>query len=196
MPPDNKMLTAVSHQITLLLDDWSKGDELALEQLMPLVYEELREMARRHMRRQPSGHTFQTTELIHEAYLKIAKNDGQNWQNRAHFFGVAAQAMRHILVDYARSKQSQKRGGLLEKVTLAENIAVSADQSKQIVALDEALNNLAALDQRKSRVVELKYFGGLKDKEIAEVLKISTETVTRDWRFARNWLSIELTHAE
>ena len=195
MPPDNKMLTAVSHQITLLLDDWSKGDELALEQLMPLVYEELREMARRHMRRQPSGHTFQTTELIHEAYLKIAKNDGQNWQNRAHFFGVAAQAMRHILVDYARSKQSQKRGGLLEKVTLAENIAVSADQSKQIVALDEALNNLAALDQRKSRVVELKYFGGLKDEEIAEVLKISTETVTRDWRFARNWLSVELAQA-
>ncbi len=99
------MLNAVSQQITLLLDDWSKGDEVALEQLMPLVYEELRQMARRHMRRQPSGHTFQTTELIHEAYLKIAKNDQQNWQNRAHFFGVAAQAMRHILVDYARAKQ-------------------------------------------------------------------------------------------
>ena len=190
------MLNAVSHQITLLLDDWSKGDEVALEQLMPLVYEELRRMARRHMRRQPSGHTFQTTELIHEAYLKIANNDQQNWQNRAHFFGVAAQAMRHILVDYARVKQSQKRDGFLERVTLAENIAVSDDQSKKIVALDEALNNLAALDQRKSRVVELKYFGGLKDKEIAEVLKVSPETVTRDWRFARNWLSLELAHAE
>jgi RNA polymerase sigma factor (TIGR02999 family) len=190
------MLSADLDQITLLLDDWSKGDELALKQLMPLVYEELREMARRHMRRQPSGHTFQTTELIHEAYLKIAKNDQQNWQNRAHFFGVAAQAMRHILVDYARSKQSQKRGGFLERVTLAENIAVSADQSKKIVALDEALNNLAALDQRKSRVVELKYFGGLTTEEIAEVLKVSTETVTRDWRFARNWLSLELARAE
>jgi RNA polymerase sigma factor (TIGR02999 family) len=189
------MLDAVSHQITLLMDDWSSGDELALEQLMPLVYDELREMARRHMRRQPSGHTFQTTELIHEAYLKIAKNDEQNWQNRAHFFGVAAQAMRHILVDYARSKQSQKRDGFLERVTLAENIAVSADQSKKIVALDEALNNLAVLDQRKSRVVELKYFGGLTTEEIAEVLKVSPETVTRDWRFARNWLSVELAQA-
>lgn len=190
------MLNAVSNQITLLLDDWSKGDEVALEQLMPLVYEELRRMAHRHMRRQPSGHTFQTTELIHEAYLKIAKNDQQNWQNRAHFFGVAAQAMRHILVDYARAKQSQKRDGFLERVTLAENIAVSDNQSKKIIALNEALNDLAALDRRKSRVVELKYFGGLKDKEIAEVLKISPETVTRDWRFARNWLSLELAHAE
>ena len=190
------MLSAVSHQITFLLDDWSKGDELALEQLMPLVYDELREMARRHMRRQPSGHTFQTTELIHEAYLRIAKNDRQNWQNRAHFFGVAAQAMRHILVDYARSKQSQKRGGFLERVTLAENIPISDNQSKKIVALDEALNNLAALDRRKSRVVELKYFGGLTTEEIAEVLKISAETVTRDWRFARNWLSLELAQAE
>ena len=190
------MLSADLNQITLLLGDWSNGDELALEQLMPLVYEELRRMARRHMRRQPSGHTFQTTELIHEAYLKIAKNDGQNWQNRAHFFGVAAQAMRHILVDYARSRQSQKREGFLERVTLPENIAVSANQSKTIVALDEALNNLAALDQRKSRVVELKFFGGLTAEEIAEVLKISTETVTRDWRFARNWLSIELAQAE
>jgi RNA polymerase sigma factor (TIGR02999 family) len=163
---------------------------------MPLVYEELRRMARRHMRRQPSGHTFQTTELIHEAYLKIAKNDRQNWQNRAHFFGVAAQAMRHILVDYARSKQSQKRGGFLERVTFAENIEVSADQSEKIVALDEALNNLATLDPRKSRVVELKYFGGLTIEEIAEVMKISPETVTRDWRFARNWLSIELKQGE
>jgi RNA polymerase sigma factor (TIGR02999 family) len=196
MAPENTMPDADLHQITLLLDDWSKGDELALEQLMPLVYEELRRMARRYMRRQPSGHTFQTTELIHEAYLKIAKNDRQNWQNRAHFFGVAAQAMRHILVDYARSKQSQKRGGFLERVTFAENIEVSADQSEKIVALDEALNNLATLDPRKSRVVELKYFGGLTIEEIAEVMKISPETVTRDWRFARNWLSIELKQGE
>jgi RNA polymerase sigma factor (TIGR02999 family) len=190
------MLNDASHQITLLLVDWSKGDELALEQLMPLVYEELRQMARRYMRRKPSGHTFQTTELIHEAYLKIAKNDEQNWQNRAHFFGVAARAMRHILVDYARAKQSQKREGLLERVTLADNMAVSDNQSKKIVQLDEALNNLAALDQRKSRVVEMKYFGGLTTEEIAEVLKISPETVLRDWRFARNWLSLELAQAE
>src|SRR4028119_1842282 len=114
------MQNAVSHQITLLLVDWSKGDEFALEQLMPLVYEELRQMARRYMRNQPSGHTFQTTELIHEAYLKIAKIREQNWESRAHFFAVASQAMRHILVDYARSKQSQKRGAWQERVTFSE----------------------------------------------------------------------------
>ena len=185
-----------SHQITLLLGDWGRGDEVALEQLMPLVYEELRQIARRYMRRQHSGHTFQTTELIHEAYLKIAKQDEQNWYNRAHFFGVAAQAMRHILVDYARSKQSQKRGGDLERVTLTAVSAVSGNQSKEIVALDEALNNLAVLDQRKSRVVELKYFGGLTTEEIAEVLKVSPETVKRDWSFARNWLLRELANAK
>jgi RNA polymerase sigma factor (TIGR02999 family) len=190
------MLDATSHQITLLLGDWGRGNEFALEQLMPLVYEELRQMARRYMRRQPSGHTFQTTELIHEAYLKIAKQDEQNWQNRAHFFGVAAQAMRHILVDYARSKQSQKRGGWQERVTLADNTAVSSNQSKEIVALDDALNNLAAMDQRKSRVVEMKFFGGLTIEEIAEVLKISPETVKRDWQFARTWLLRELAGGE
>jgi len=185
-----------SHQITLLLGDWGKGDEFALEQLMPLVYEELRQMARRHMRRQPSGHTFQTTELIHEAYLKIAGQDEHKWQNRAHFFGVAAQAMGHILVDYARSKQSQKRGGWQERVTLDDHTAVSRNQSIGIVALDDALNSLAVLDKRKSRVVELKYFGGLTNEEIAEVLKISPETVKRDWSFAQNWLLRELANAE
>ena len=190
------MINAASHQITLLLVDWSKGDEFALEQLMPLVYQELRLMARRYMRSQPSGHTFQATELIHEAYLKIAGQDEQNWQNRAHFFGVAAKAMRHILVDYARSKQSQKRGGWQERVTLADNMADSSDQSKEIVALDDALSSLSALDERKSRVVELKYFGGLTNEEIAEVLNISPETVKRDWRFARTWLSRELAVAE
>ncbi|MBK9216850.1 MAG: sigma-70 family RNA polymerase sigma factor [Chloracidobacterium sp.] len=182
-----------SHEITLLLADWAKGDDQALEQLMPLIYDELRRMARNHMRRQPSGHTFQTTELIHEAYLKLAKQGEQNWQNRAHFFGVAASAMRHILVDYARSKSSQKRGGWQEKVTLAENARVATDHSKDIIALDDALKSLAILDGRKSRVVELKYFGGITNEEVAEVLKISTDTVKRDWRFARTWLLRELT---
>ena len=177
-----------SHQITRLLVDWNKGDELALEQLMPLVYEELRRMARRYMRRQPSEHTFQTTELIHEAYLKIAKQEEQNWQNRAHFFGAASKAMRHILVDYARSKSSDKRGGLVERITLEENLAFSANRSAEVVALDDALNELTALDARKSRVVEMKFFGGLKIEEIAEVLKLSPETVKRDWSFARTWL--------
>ena len=189
------MAKSPSHEITLLLVDWGKGDELALEQLMPLVYDELRQMARGYMRRQPSGHTFQTTELIHEAYMKLANKDVQNWQNRAHFFGVAASAMRHILVDYARSKHSQKRGRWQERVTLTEGSAVSKDQSKDIIALDDALKTLAALDARKSRVVELKYFGGVTNEEIAEVLKISIDTVKRDWRFARTWLLRELSVA-
>ena len=186
------MLDNSSHQITLLLTDWSKGNELALEQLMPLVYDELRQMAARYMRRQPSGHTFQTTELIHEAYLKIAGQDGKNWQNRAHFFGVAAKAMRHILVDYARSKHSQKRGGWQERVTFTEDDLATNGRSEEIVALDDALNRLAVLDERKSRVVEMKFFAGLTSEEIAEVLKTSPETVKRDWRFARTWLLREL----
>ncbi len=186
------MQNVASHQITHLLVDWSKGSEFALEQLMPLVYEELRRMARRYMRRQPSGHTFQTTELIHETYLKLAQGDDQNWQNRAHFFGVAASAMRHILVDYARSKNSLKRGGAAEKITLEENLVVSTNRPEEIVALDDALKQLAILDERKSRVVEMKFFGGLNIEEIAEVLKTSPETVKRDWRFARTWLLREL----
>ena len=189
------MVNADSHEITLLRVDWGKGDDLALEQLMPLVYDELRRMAKVYMRNQPSGHTFQTTELIHEAYLKLARQDEPNWQNRAHFFGVAAQAMRHILVDYARSKHSKKRGGWQERVSLADVTAIPSNHSKDVIALDDALKALAALDHRKSRVVELKYFGGITNEEIAAVLKISTDTVKRDWRFARTWLLRELSVA-
>jgi RNA polymerase sigma factor (TIGR02999 family) len=187
MTPDNN-----SHQISLLLLDWSKGDEYALEQLMPLVYEELRRMARNYMRRQPSGHTFQTTDLIHEAYLKIAGGEQRNWQSRSHFFGVAAKAMRHILVDYARSRNNQKRGGWQERVTLKENMRVTNQSSEEIVALDDALNRLAALDERKVRVVEMKFFAGLQVAEISDVLKVSPETVKRDWSFAQTWLLREL----
>jgi RNA polymerase sigma-70 factor, ECF subfamily len=191
------MLKATSNQITQLLMEWSAGNELATEKLFPLIYEELHQMARRYIRRQSAKNTFQTTELIHEAYLKLAKQDAQNWQNRAHFFGVAAQAMRHILVDYARSKLAQKRGGWQERVTLADNTAISNEKrSDEIVELDEALKRLEQLDARKSRVVELKYFGGLTNEEIAEVLKISPETVKRDWRFARTWLLRELASSE
>jgi RNA polymerase sigma-70 factor (ECF subfamily) len=191
------MLNVASNQITQLLVEWSEGNELATEKLFPLIYDELHQMARRYIRRQSAGHTFQTTELIHEAYVKLAKQEAQNWQNRAHFFGVAAQAMRHILVDYARSKRSQKRGGWQERITLAENTAVSNDKrSDEIVELDEALKRLAELDKRKSDVVELKYFGGLTNEEIAEVLKISPETVKRDWRFSRTWLLRELANQE
>jgi RNA polymerase sigma factor (TIGR02999 family) len=195
-PPRNLMLDGTSNQISLLLIESSKGDELALEQLMPLVYKELHRMAQRYMRRQPPGHTFQTTELIHEAYLKIARSEEQNWQNRAHFFAVAAQAMRHILVDYARSKQSQKQGGWHERITLAENSALLVNKTRELVALDDALNSLANLDKRKCQVVELKYFGGLTTEEIAEVLKLSPDTVKRDWKFARNWLLRELAQKE
>ena len=181
-----------SHQISLLLIDWSKGDEYALEQLMPLVYHELRLMARRHMRRQPSGHTFQTTDLIHETYLKIAGTEEQHWESRNHFFGVAAKAMRHILVDYARSKYNQKRGGWQERVTLQDNMRVTNQSSEDVVALDDALNELATLDERKVRVVEMKFFAGLTVTEIAGVLKVSPETVKRDWSFAQTWLLREL----
>ena len=190
------MIDNGSDQITQLLVDWGNGDEVALEQLMPLVYDELRRMARNYMRRQPSGHTFQTTELIHEAYLKLAKQNEPNWQNRAHFYGVAAKAMRHILVDYARSKMSEKRGGPGAKVTLEDNMIASVQRTEEIVALDDALHRLAALDERKSRVVEMKFFAGLNIDEIAEVLKISPETVKRDWQFSRTWLLRELSASE
>lgn len=187
------MTNSDSQQITSLLVEWGNGDQKALENLMPLVYDELRRIAHRFMRRQSAGHTFQTTELIHEAYLKLARSDDHNWQNRAHFFGVAAQAMRHILVDYARQRSSQKRGGWQEKITLDETAAVSFERSDELVRLDDAMQQLAALDERKARVVELKYFGGLTNEETAEVLKISPETVKRDWRFSRTWLLRELT---
>lgn len=181
-----------SNQITSLLIDWSKGDEYALEQLMPLVYAELRQMARRYMSKQPSGHTFQATELIHETYLKLAGSREQNWQNREHFFGVASKAMRHILVDYAKSKSRQKRGGWQDKITFTEGVFATNNAPKEFIALDDALNKLANLDERKVRVVEMKFFGGLKIKEIADVLKISKETVQRDWSFAKTWLLREL----
>ncbi len=184
-----------SRQISHLLIDWSKGDQFALEQLMPLVYEELRRMARRYMRAQSPGHTLQTTELIHEAFLKISKGGERNWENRAHFFGVAARAMRQILVDYARSKSRQKRGGWQERVTLAEGVLTTNNNSKELLALDDALQKLEQIDARRSRVVELKFFGGLTVEEITEVLKISPETVNRDWQFARTWLLRELAGA-
>jgi RNA polymerase sigma factor (TIGR02999 family) len=185
-------MSADTHEISLLLANWSQGDERAVEKLMPLVYAELRQMARGYLRRQPPGHTFQTTALIHEAYLKIAKNEDQEWQNRAHFFGVAAKAMRHILVDYARSKQSEKRGRGFERVELVDADGANGPRPERLVALDDALRSLAELDERKGRVVELRFFGGLTNEEIADVLDVSTETVKRDWRFARNWLLREL----
>ncbi|HYJ90922.1 MAG TPA: sigma-70 family RNA polymerase sigma factor [Pyrinomonadaceae bacterium] len=188
-------MEATPHQISRLLTDWSNGNQRALDQLMPLVYEELRRMARNYLRQQPANHSFQTTELIHEAYLKLAKNNNQNWQNKEHFFGVAAKAMRHILVDYARSKQSQKHGGGQQIRSLDGEMASSDERSGQLVALDDALKDLELLDERKAQVVELRFFGGLTTEEVADVLKISRETVKRDWRFARTWLLRELSAA-
>ena len=186
----------IPHQITQLLIDWSDGKSEAFDELVPLVYDELRVMARRFMRGQPSRHTFQTTELIHEAYLKLAAGEDKNWKNRAHFFGVASKAMRHILVDYARSKNRDKRGGNAEKLTLEDNIAASSsNRAEDIIALDDALKRLAMLDERKNQVVEMKFFGGLTTEEIAEVLKISPETVKRDWSFSKTWLLRELANS-
>ena len=185
------MAAADPHQISDLLVRWSEGDEEALNHLLPRVYDELRRMARAQLRRSPTA-TLQTTELIHEAYLKLAKNLDRDFSNREHFFGVAATAMRHILVDYARSKNAQKRGRSPEKVSLSPDFADTSTLSLQVVELDDALQTLAKLDTRKSRVVELKYFGGLTNEETAGVLGISLETVKNDWRFARSWLLREL----
>src|SRR5947207_5119947 len=179
-------------RVTELLAHWSQGDNRALAELTPLVYEELRRIAHRHMGGQRPDHTLQTTALVNEAYLRLADQTNPSWQNRAHFFAVAARAMRQIVVDYARSYQAQKRGGGAIKVELDEAAIVSPEQSKAIVDLHEALERLATLDSRKARVVELKYFAGLNHDEIAGVMKISTVTVRRDWVFAKAWLYTEL----
>ena len=184
---------SVSQQrVTELLMRWSLGNDAALAELTPLVYEELRRLAHHQLGGQRPDHTLQTTALVNEAYLRLADQTNPRWQNRAHFFAVAARAMRQILVSYARSQRSQKRGGGALKVELDEVALVSPEESKEIVDLHEALERLAALDSRKAQVVELKYFGGLNYDEMAEVLKISRVTVRRDWEFARAWLHTEL----
>jgi RNA polymerase sigma-70 factor (ECF subfamily) len=184
---------SVSQQrVTDLLVRWSHGDDAALAELTPLVYDELRRVAHHHLSGQRPDHTLQTTALVNEAYLRLADQTNLQWQNRAHFFAVAARAMRQILVSYARSQQAQKRGAGALKVELDEAALVSPEQSREIVDLHEALEQLSTLDSRKAQVVELKYFGGLNYDEIAEVLKISRVTVRRDWEFAKVWLYTEL----
>jgi RNA polymerase sigma factor (TIGR02999 family) len=184
---------AVSQQrLTELLGKWSQGDQAALAELTPLIYEELRRLAHRGMSGERPDHTLQTTALANEAYLRLADQTNPRWQNRAHFFAVAARAMRQILVSYARSQRSKKRGGGALKVELDEAALVSPEQSEEIIDLHEALERLATLDSRKAEVVELKYFGGLNYDEMAEVLKISAVTVRRDWRFAKAWLYTQL----
>lgn len=179
-------------EISELLDDWSGGDREALKQLMPLVYDELRRLAHRYMARERDGHTLQTTALVNEAYLRLLNERGMKWQNRSHFFAVAAQMMRFILVNYANSHARAKRGGGAHQVTLDEAMIVSDSHTEEMLALDQALTRLAAFDKRKSQIAEMRFFAGLTVEETAEVLSISPETVMRDWRMARAWLHREL----
>lgn len=181
-------MTSDPKQITQLLLAWGNGDQRALEELMPLVYDELRKMAARHMRRQNPGHTLQTTALVNEAYLRLIDSSQVRWQNRAHFFAVSAQLMRRILVDFARQRRNLKHGGGARKVSLDEALIVAPERGADLLALDEALNRLAALNARQAQVVELRYFGGLSEEETAEALKVSLRTVQRDWNLARLWL--------
>jgi RNA polymerase sigma factor (TIGR02999 family) len=188
-------MTTSSSEITALLVDWSNGDQAALEKLLPLVERELRRIAHSYMRRENPDHTLQTTALVNEAYLRLIDQKRTRWQNRAHFFGIAARIMRRILVNYARDQHRAKRGGKAVQISLSEVSVVSFQRTEELIVLDEALHRLAAVDERKSQVVELRYFGGLDVQETAEVLKVSTVTVMRDWKFAKAWLLRELGHA-
>ena len=189
-------MSTPSQNITKLLVDWRNGDQEALDQLMPLVYEELRRMANHYMRNERKGHTLQTSALVNEAYLRLVDHENIDWQNRSHFFGLAAQAMRRILVDHARSRNYQKRGGNAERVSLDEAANFAEERATELIALDEALQELAKLDPRKSQIVEMRYFGGLTGEEVAEALGISTATVSRDWETAKAWLLRELSRKE
>ncbi|MFN0086356.1 MAG: sigma-70 family RNA polymerase sigma factor [Blastocatellia bacterium] len=176
------------NEVTQLLQDWSQGDQEALDKLMPMVYVELRRMARRYMAQQSPGHTLQTTALINEAYLRLVNHQEKQWQNRSHFFAVAARAMRHILVDYARTRRAARRGGGAQVFPLDEAFVATDERAAELVALDDALEELVVIDPRKSQIVELRYFGGLSVEETADVLKISATTVMRDWSMAKAWL--------
>ena len=186
------MSAASSQEITALLAAWGSGDQTALDQLMPLVYDELRRIAHRYLGRERVGHTLQSAALVNEAYLKLLGERQMDWQNRAHFFAVAAQAMRQILVDYARTRNRDRRGGGAQRVSLVDALAVADEQSAELVALDDALNGLAVFDKRKSKVAELRFFGGLSVEETAEVLHVAPITVMREWRLAKAWLYREL----
>jgi RNA polymerase sigma factor (TIGR02999 family) len=181
-----------SEDITELLEAWGEGDEAAFERLVPLVYAELLRMARRHMYRESEGHLLQTTALVHEAYLKLVSHKNAKWQNRAHFFAVSSQQMRRILVDAARSKLRQKRGADAPVLSLDDAPELSVTRAAEFVALDDALQQLAQLDPRRARVVEMRYFGGMSVEETAAALKVSGDTVIRDWKAAKAWLFTEL----
>ncbi|MCG3163292.1 MAG: hypothetical protein JMDDDDMK_04681 [Acidobacteria bacterium] len=184
------------NEITRQLIAWSHGDAEALEQLIPTVYQELRRMAGRYLRQENPGHTLQPTALVHEAWLRLIDQTRVNWQNRAQFFGVAAQMMRRILVDHAKTKHREKRGGGASKLSLDDVINLSQERAADLIALDDALDALARIDERKSRVVELRYFGGFSVEETAQILEVSPDTVMRDWKMAKAWLYQELKRGE
>src|SRR6267143_3560078 len=188
-------MTPAPENVTKLLVAWGNGDETALDKLLPLVYEELHRLAHQYMNRERPGHTLQTSGLVNEAYLRLVDQREVHWQNRAHFFGIAAQMMRRILVDYARSRHYAKRGGSVQQVSLNEAVIVSEERSAEVVALDDALKGLAEFDPRKSQIVELRFFGGLSIDETAEVLNVSPGTVMRDWTLAKAWLRKQMVSA-
>ena len=182
--------------ITALLVDWNNGDKSAMDRLLPLVEKELHRLAHSYMRREDPNHTLQTTALINETYLRLVDQRKVQGQNRAHFFGIAAQIMRRVLLNYARDQNRLKRGGKAIHVSLSEALIVPGEKDREIIALDDALNRLEAIDERKAKVVELRFFGGLTVEEVAEVLKVSTVTVLRDWAFAKAWLAREMQNGQ
>ena len=182
------MTTPVPEEVSQLLLDWGNGDRAALDKLIPVVHQELHRLAHHYMRQERAGHTLQTTALVDEAYMRLADYKRMRWQSRAHFFAVAAQVMRRILVEHARSRDSAKRGGGAQKLELDEAAVVSEGRSAEVIAVDEALTDLEAWDSRKGRIVELRFFGGLNIEETAEVMKVSPTTVQREWRAAKAWL--------
>jgi RNA polymerase sigma-70 factor, ECF subfamily len=188
-------MVSPSSDVTVLLAELTRGNQKAGEMLVPLVYDELKRLARGYMRKERADHTLQTTALVHEAYLKLVKQQAVNWQGRSHFFGIAAQLMRRILIDHARGHMREKRGGVKEGIPLDEALVFSPEHSDELVKLDEALERLSKLDARQGRIVELRYFGGLSVEETAEFLGISPKTVKRDWSVAKAWLYGELRRA-
>lgn len=187
--PWSALMPSMSPQeVTRLLADWGKGDSSALDKLLPLVHGELRKIARRQMSQERPGHTLQATALINEAYLKLLGQEGYEWHNRAHFFAVCAQIMRHILIDHARAHAREKRGGGAMQVSLNDVAVIAREKAEHLIALDEALDSLESLDAQKAKIVELRYFGGLSIEETAEVLNISTRTVRREWQRSKAWL--------
>jgi RNA polymerase sigma-70 factor, ECF subfamily len=187
-----KTPTPDHHEITKLLVEWSDGNQAALDQLFPLVYDELHRLARHYMSRERKGHTLQTTALINEAYVRLIDQKNVHWQNRSHFFAISARIMRRILVDHVRRRGYAKRGGNIQRISLDETAHVAKEPSADLLLLDEALTDLARIDERRSKVVELRHFGGLSNDEIAALLNVSPNTITRDWNLARAWLYQQL----